>query len=110
MRCPNITGLEFSKKNIENLEAVRDLTKNTDMLAQVFSIGTFAAIFVGNGPLVSQFNIANTDFAKMAEALGAVPKMKRHTISRISFSAYRNATSHKEREFWKALVKGCKNE
>ncbi|MCX2765375.1 MULTISPECIES: hypothetical protein [unclassified Pseudoalteromonas] len=110
MRCPNITGLEFSKENLESLEQVRELTKKTDLLTVAFSFGTLAAIFVGNGSLVAQFNIANTDFAQMAESLKTVPKMKRHSISIIAYRAFQNATSHKEREFWKALVNGCKND
>ncbi len=110
MKCPNLSGLEFSKKNLEYLDKARELTRHTDQLTKALSFGSLAAIFVGNGALVAQFNISNTDFALMAESLSSVSKIKRYELQKISYSAYRNSSSYKEREFWKAMINGCKND
>ncbi len=107
MQCPSINGIQFSKSGVKSLEELKQMIKNSGYLAKAVGYGTLVNIFLGNGVLKSSYNIANTDLSLMADGLKSIPDITRNRVKLISYMAWSNSVSYKEKQFWKAIHKGC---
>jgi len=107
MKCPEISDLEFSERGKLAIKEIRRIKQVNQWLNAAIVGGTFANIFAGNGLIKSHYNLTQTDFDSFNSALKASPSIARKTIETISGLQAIKAKSNKERQFWKAVYKGC---
>ncbi|MCF6236924.1 MAG: hypothetical protein L3J70_11240 [Gammaproteobacteria bacterium] len=107
MKCIPIYDVKFDSSSIAAINDIKRRRNLTLVLSQVMPFGTMANIFVGNGALKSSYNIKQTDFEALAQAMASLPEIQRKIIRDI---AKIEAVSHigKESTFWKGVADGCK--
>lgn len=106
MQCISINNITFDQ---DSLDAIREIRKKRQLLATLsvaMPVGTMANIFLGNGVLKSSYNITQTDFTTLAQAVRGLPAIQRKIIRDI---AAMQALSHfgKESMFWRGIADGC---
>ncbi len=110
MKCPSLNNLEFSETSKLAIKEIRRVKVLSDYLATVAVFGTFANIFAGNGPIKSHYNLTQTDFDSFLNGVKQIPQIGNSVIQREAFKAMMKSSNNKERLFWRAFLKGCKND
>lgn len=110
MKCPSLNNLEFSETSKLAIKEIRWVKVLSDYLATVAVFGTFANIFAGNGPIKSHYNLTQTDFDSFLNGVKQIPQIGNSVIQREAFKAMMKSSNNKERLFWRAFLKGCKND
>lgn len=106
MKCVFINEVKFSK---ESLYAIKDIRRKSQMisaLSKLMPAGIMINIFLGNGVLKSTYNISQTDFKSLANAVSSLPAIERRVIYTIAAD---QALFHKGKEsmFWGGIADGC---
>lgn len=107
MQCIAIYNMTFDQSS---LAAINDIKKRHDLillLTKIMPFSTMVNIFIGNGALKSTYNITQTDFEALAQAMASLSSIQRKVIGDI---AKMEAISHigKEAIFWKGVADGCR--
>lgn len=108
MECPNIGEIKFSQISLDAIEEIRSKKAFGNALIVVIGAGTFANIFVGNGPVEATYSLYATDFEAMGKSMAAVPLITKKSIERVADMTWLSVSNHKERQFWAAVSSGCK--
>ncbi len=108
MRCPDIDHITFSQRSRQAIEAIHKVDRFTMKLQRVTAGGVIVNIFAGNGALEASYALRSTDFVAMTKALSAMPQIARRRISNIAQETTFYTSSPAEKQFWHAVVDGCK--
>lgn len=108
MDCPTLHGIQFGTDSKKAIERIRRINEQADFLQGMTAGGVFVAIFSTSKPLEASYNIYNTDFDAMAEALSAVNIIRKRRIEEEAFLVINKVSSRDERQFWTAIYNGCK--
>lgn len=108
MKCPEIKGLEFSERSKKAILKIKEIKEVGELLAYSVAAGQVATIFVGNNAAVSSINVASTDFIQFSSAMNGVSLIVREKIHTRAVLTWSKVSDSKEKQFWKAIAKGCK--
>ena len=72
MECPNIGEIKFSQISLDAIEEIRSKKALGQALIATIGFGSFANIFVGNGPVQATYSLYSTDFEAMGKSMAAV--------------------------------------
>lgn len=108
MRCPDIDHITFSQRSQQAIEATHRVDRFAMKLQRVTAGGVIVNIFAGNGALEASYALRSTDFVAMAQALSAMPQIARRRISNIAQETTLYTSNAAEKQFWHAVVDGCK--
>ncbi|PAY00904.1 hypothetical protein CKO50_13045 [Pseudoalteromonas sp. HM-SA03] len=108
IKCPEIKGLEFSERSKKAILKIKEIKEVGELLAYSVAAGQVATIFVGNNAAVSSINVASTDFIQFSSAMNGVSLIVREKIHTRAVLTWSKVSDSKEKQFWKAIAKGCK--
>ncbi len=111
-KCPDISGLQFSKPSKEAIEDIQRIRELGNLLTSVVAGSTVVKIFSGRGvrTLEAAYNISSYEWAAWAQAMDSVDQIMRGRVQR---NAYMHLVENKitltaeEIEFWEAVAYGC---
>ena len=106
MECLSIDDVNFTRSSIDAIDDIRRVTKAWDTLSTLIPSGVMLTIFVGNKPIVSAYNISQTDFLSLAKAIQSLPAIQRKVIKDIASMQALERTG-KEAKFWRGIANGC---
>lgn len=106
MECVSVDEVVFTQSSKIAIEDIRRVIKSWGLLSKIIPGGVMLTIFAGNKPLVSAYNISQTDFELIAKSLDALPVIQRKIIEDIAIMQALERTG-KEAKFWKGIVNGC---
>lgn len=106
MKCVFINDIEFSQESMNAIKDIRRRSQMASVLSRIMPAGIMVNIFLGNGALRSTYNISQTDFKSLSNAIAALPVIERKVIHDI---AVMQALTHsgKESQFWRGVADGC---
>ena len=108
MNCSPIQGLVFDSRSREGLRRIRQIDELSDALAASLGLGTFASIFVGSSAGEAIYNITATDWELLAEAMAAVPQIRRRLVQdEARYQILDHPGDPKQRRFWEGVLDGC---
>ena len=108
MKCPTISGIEFSPTSIRSIKEIRRIRDLSNYLILISGGGHLLNIFLGSGPIQATYSLQSTNFQVMTEAMSGVPAMTRRVITDIAGRTCLKVTNHKEKTFWHAIYLGCR--
>ncbi|CAM3539085.1 hypothetical protein KIJ96_03410 [Pseudoalteromonas piscicida] len=108
MKCPEIKGLEFSERSKQAIAQIKDIEDLGSMLTTAVAASQITTIFVGNNAAVSTINLASTDFIQFSNAMNGAALIPRSALFTIAATTSWKVADNKEKQFWKAVAKGCK--
>ncbi len=108
MQCPTIDHVEFSQRSQDAIEEIRKVERFSMSLQRVAVGGVVLNIFAGNNSLQSSYAITSTDFVALSKALASIPSIARRRISNIAQESAFYVNDLDEKQFWSAVVAGCK--
>lgn len=106
MSCVTVRDVKFSADSQQAIERIRNRIESGKLLMGMLPAGVMATIFLGNKPLHAAYNVSNTDFAALTEALMGVPTIVRRAVYNDASMMYLSTTG-KEAAFWRGIAEGC---
>lgn len=99
----NVNNVKFGMSSVAAFRQLEDLSEVGNAVAVVFSVGTFAEIFVDRRSFFTVAkNISTTEWEEFSGALLNINQMTRNGAQHIIHNAY-NKTSGEERKFWRCM-------
>lgn len=108
MECPTIVDFELEDGDIETLEAIQKIQRNSAMLAIVLPAGVMTSLFLKSNTVGAAYNIKTTDWHGFAVAMSRLSFLERKQIEKAAkIRAVTPNLNHRQRQFWKAVGRGC---
>jgi hypothetical protein len=106
MACIPINNVQFSPQSRDAIDDIRRRMEAGRVLSILLPAGVMATIFVGNKPLIANYNITQTDFVTFTRAMSSLPAIQRKVIRDIAAMQALSRTG-KESQFWQGVYDGC---
>lgn len=108
MNCPNISNLRLSPSGQEAVKEIRLKASASKILHVTLGGSVLATLFLGNGAIISAWNISQFNWSIWAQAMRGVDTILKREIQRISrLEELRLGKSREEKIFWRAIAYGC---
>ena len=108
MDCQNISNLTLSPSGQEAVKEIRLKASASKMLHTTLGTSVLATLFLGNGAIVSAWNISQFNWSIWAQAMRSIPHMLKYSIKVIAYrEGLCSEISVEEKKFWKAVAGGC---
>ena len=65
-------------------------------------------IFAGNGMVEASYALYDTDFETLAKSMTSIPAIQRKVIQNIADMMWLSVSDNKEKQFWRAISRGCR--
>lgn len=106
MQCVSLDEVKFTQSSKAAIEEIRRVSKAWNTLSKILPGSVMLTIFAGNKPLVSAYNISQTDFETLAKAMKSLPAIQRKVIRDIAIMQALERGG-KEGKFWRGIANGC---
>ncbi|HEB92559.1 MAG TPA: hypothetical protein ENI94_03650 [Gammaproteobacteria bacterium] len=111
-KCPDISGLQFSKPSKEAIEDIQRIRELGNLLTSVVAGSTVVKIFSSYGvrTLEVAYNISSYEWAAWAQAMGSIDYLEKARVQRIAYLHLldnKTTLTTEEVKFWEAVVHGC---
>ncbi len=108
MECLSITELTLEEGDIESLKAIRKISRNLEFIKLIMPAGVMYSLFFKNHPVGAAYNISTHEWHGFTVAMSRMPSLERKQIIKAAkMRALDMNTGYKQRQFWKAVVRGC---
>ena len=108
MECPSIRNFTLDQDDVNALKAIRKIQRNSALLAIALPSGVMTSLFLKSNTIGAAYNINSTDWRGFAKAMDALTVLEKKQIEKTAkIRAMAPDMSHLQRQFWKAVGRGC---